>query len=79
MKLFLFSVQDSKVGAFLPPFAARAKGEAIRSFSQAVSDEKHQFNQHKSDYSLWVLAEFEDGSGQVTAFMPERVVGADEL
>lgn len=79
MKLFLFSVQDTKVGAFLPPFAARAKGEAVRSFTAAVQDDKHQFSQHRADYSLWVLAEFDDSTGELVPYKPERVIGADEI
>lgn len=79
MKLQLYSVVDNKVGAFMPPFAARARGEALRSFQGACQDEKHQFNAHRADYVLYFLGEFEDGDGIITAVRPERVIGGDEF
>lgn len=79
MRLELYSVQDTKVGAFMPPFSARARGEALRSFMGACQDEKHQFFAHKGDYVLYFLGAFEDTGGLLEACAPERVIGGDEF
>jgi len=75
----VFSVYDKAVSAFLPPFHARSKGEAIRSFTEACNDSKHQFNRHSSDYSLMALGEFDDNSGVFSTADPTRVVSAFEV
>lgn len=81
MKMFLFSVHDSAVGAFLPVFFARSKGEAIRSFSQALDDPKHQFAQSRGDYALFQLGTFDDQNGEVSQAQgePLRVISALEV
>lgn len=79
MRLICFTVFDKAVHAFMTPFFARAKGEGIRMFMEACQDEKHQFFRHAADYTLFVIGEFEDGSGVFTALEdPERLVSALE-
>jgi hypothetical protein len=74
-----FSVYDGAVKAFLPPFFCRTQGEALRSFSEAVNDAKHQFNRHASDYTLFLLGEYDDSSGVIAAVSaPQRVRSALE-
>lgn len=76
----MFSVLDSAVKAFLPPFFCRTKGEAIRSFSEAANNKEHQFYRHSADYTLYYLGDFDDASGIVTSTMgPERVISAREV
>lgn len=80
MILQLYSVCDMKVGAFMPPFVARARGEALRSFMSACQDEKHQFFAHKGDYVLFQIGSFDDVEGVLAApSRPERVIGGDEF
>lgn len=79
MKLLLCAVFDSKVGAYSPPFCVKTKGEAIRSFQDACGDDKLPFMKHPQDYRLWLLGEFDDNSGAVTALYPESLLGADEI
>jgi hypothetical protein len=77
----MFSVYDAAVKAYLPPFGCRSKGEAIRSFGEAANKEDHQFKKHASDYTLFYLGDFDDGSGVfvVQPHLPERVIGAMEV
>lgn len=56
----MFSVYDSKVGAYLPPMFMRSRGEAIRSFETAVKSEDHNFNKYASDYTLFELGSWDD-------------------
>jgi len=79
MKLMIFSVLDNAVGAFLPPFMVRSRGEAIRSFSEVANDQKHQFHKNARDYVLHYLGEFDDTSGVFFTNEPERLLAAAEL
>lgn len=79
MMLHVFSVFDHAVSAFLPPFYARSKGEAVRSFSEACNTEDHQFTRHAADFTLFELGLFDDSCGafqQLSA--PTRVISALE-
>jgi hypothetical protein len=78
MILHVFSVYDKAVGAHLPPFYARSKGEALRSFSDACNDSKHQFYQHGLDYVLVFLGEFNDVGGIFSCGEPVRILSATE-
>lgn len=78
MKLLVMSILDNKVGAFTSPFYSRAKGEAIRSFSDAVNEEKSQFNRHIDDYALYLLGVFDDNTGMFVTQEPQRVITARE-
>ncbi|QCQ84585.1 nonstructural protein [Blackfly microvirus SF02] len=73
------SVFDSKVGAYTPPFCVKTQGEAIRSFTDACSDDKLPFAKHPGDYRLFLLASFDDISGVVTPCNPVPLIGADEI
>lgn len=78
MITYLFSVRDKAVGAFLQPFFSRSKGEALRSFTEAVNDEKSMFHKHETDYTLFYLGEFDDVSGLFATSEPERLLTAME-
>ncbi len=69
MRLHIFSVYDSKAEAFLPPFFYGTKGQAMRSFGDAVNEEGHQFRKHAADYTLFYVGVFDqdEGAFDVTA------------
>lgn len=69
MKLQAFAAYDSAVEAFMPPFFARSKGEAMRSFSDACSD-NGRFAPHLGHYSLFHLGEFDDTNGLIVPVTP---------
>jgi hypothetical protein len=78
MKMQVFSVYDKAVQAYLQPFFSRSKGEALRSFTEAVNDEKTQFHKHAADYMLVFIGEFEDSSGIFDTADPCRIISALE-
>lgn len=78
MKLIAMSVRDEKIEAFLPPFFVRTKGEGIRSFTEAASDEKHQFCRHPDDYVLYCVGVFDDNSGRFERAEPDRILSVRE-
>lgn len=79
MMLEVFSVYDKAVGAFLPPFFSRSRGEAIRSFMEACSNAEHQFNKHRADYTLYVFGAWNDNSGSFEVGEPMRLISALEI
>lgn len=68
--LLMFSVYDAATEAFMQPFFARSKGEAVRSFTAAANAEDHQFYKHADDYTLFQIGVFDDGLGEVTPVTP---------
>lgn len=62
MSIKIFSVFDSKAEAFLLPMFMQSRGVAIRSFTAAASDEKHDFSRYAADYTLFELGEFDERS-----------------
>lgn len=79
MKLSIFSVFDSAAGAFLQPFFAPAVGSAVRSLTDAVNDDKHEFSKHAADYSLFILGSFDDADGTIEHSKPEHIVNCLSL
>lgn len=78
MKLYVFSIYDKAVGAFVQPFYSRSQGEALRSFSEAVNKEGNQLKSHASDYTLYRLGEWDDNNGLYGCSDPIRVISALE-
>ncbi|AXH75806.1 MAG: nonstructural protein [Microviridae sp.] len=79
MKLEVFTVYDRQINAHMQPFFCRTKGEAIRSFTEAVNDPSKPFGKYSTDYSLMCLGEFDDGSGTFVCHDPVRVISANEV
>ena len=75
MNIKYFSVRDKKAEAFLSPFTARTDGEAIRSFQDALQDPKSPFFKYPDDFTLYYVADWNDGIGSfVPAVGGARVV-----
>lgn len=68
MVLRSFSIFDSKIGAFHPPFFAPTDGSAVRSFQDLVNDQSTSISRHPRDYSLWCLGVWNDSTGRMEAF-----------
>lgn len=66
MKYRVYSVYDSKAEAYLPPMFLQARGVALRMFSAAIADEKHDFCKFAADYTLFELGEFNDSDACFT-------------
>lgn len=79
MIMHVFAVFDKQIGAFLPPFHCRSKGEAIRSFTEAVNDPGKTFGKYAIDYSLVSLGQWDDNTGLFTGGDAVRVIGASEV
>lgn len=80
MILQVWCVRDKAVGAYMAPFYARSRGEALRSFMDASAD-ANRFAKHAPDYDLYYLGTFDDATGLFVqgADNPERVMNALEV
>lgn len=58
------AVYDEKVKSFLQPFFVTTKGEAMRSFADAVNDPQHGFHKHAEDFSLHVVGKWYEQAGR---------------
>lgn len=70
----VFSIYDQKAAAFLPPFILPRKEMAIRTFTDCVQSDDHQFGSHPEDYTLMSLGTFNDENGRYDDLLPEVVV-----
>lgn len=66
MRQYMFSIYDSKAEAYMQPFFAVEAGVAKREFGNLVADSSHPIGQHPEDYTLFVLANWNMGTGTVT-------------
>lgn len=75
----MYSIFDLKVGAFMPPFYARALGEATRSVVNELSNPGSNLSKHPGDFGLWSVGEFDDATGVVAPAKPALVCSLTEL
>jgi len=61
----IFSVYDSKAGAYTQPFYAVNRRVAIRMFSELANDPNHAFGMHPEDFTLFELGSFNDQDGTI--------------
>jgi len=66
MKSKVFTVYDSKMETYMSPFLMLTKGQAIRSFTDAVGNSESQFCTHPEDYTLFEIGEWDDQEGCYT-------------
>jgi len=59
----LYSVYDSKVQSFSPPFIQRNNADATRNFAQAAAEPNSQLAQFPSDFSLYFIGTFDSETG----------------
>lgn len=71
----LFGIFDSKVEAFLRPFFARTAGEALRDFSQAVTDKDSAIGKFPGDFTLFELADFDEHNGKIVPLATPKSLG----
>lgn len=65
----MFTVYDEKSEAYLQPFFLDTIGQATRAITDCVNDPTHNFCKHTSDFSLFILGEFDD---ETAAFTPDK-------
>lgn len=56
---------DSKSEAYLPIFQSATIGTAVRAFEAAANEEGSPFHAHAADYTLNMIGEFDESTGNV--------------
>lgn len=80
MKHIVVSVWDQAAEAYSNPVFVQSKGVALRSFMDAVMDQKSVFSSHPEHYSLFKLGEFDTSTAKFDLLKtPELVANAWEL
>lgn len=69
----IYAIHDSKAAFYGPPFYARQNGEAIRIFTQAVTDPKSDFQKYPGDYTLFELGSYDDATGVISPIAPNSL------
>lgn len=67
MKLLAFSVFDDKAKVFSQPFFSNTKGSAVRAFADAVNGKESDFSRHPADYTLFLVGEWDDQTGELSS------------
>lgn len=62
MDFKVYSIYDAAVSAYMQPFCAQSKGQAVRMFSDSVNDSSTMFFKHPDDYTLFELGSWNDES-----------------
>lgn len=65
MTLKIFSILDTKAGAFAQPFFMATTGQAIRAFTDLANDPQSMVNKHPADFRLFQLGEYDDQAGEL--------------
>ena len=72
----IFSIHDSKLGAFNQPFFAPNAAVALRSFSDACQDANSPYARHPSDFNLFDLGTFDDSVAGFTLHTAPKQIGS---
>jgi len=58
---------DNKTQVFCAPFVAITQAAALRDFAYAANDKSTSVGKYPTDYTLYLIGEFDDETGKLTA------------
>lgn len=61
----IYTIYDHKAAAYMEPFFLPTDGMATRAFTDAVSDENHNFGRHPEDYAIFRLGTWDKDTGEI--------------
>lgn len=64
MKLVVCSIRDSALDAFMRPFFVPTTAMAVRAFRDEVTRPDTEMFKHRSDYTLYEVASFDEVTGK---------------
>lgn len=81
MKLNVYSVYDTKMEVFAPPFFTVNDAVGMRHFGDMAKSDQFPYRAHPKDYVLFWLGEWDDHSGVLTEGKPKNLgpIQNDEL
>lgn len=69
-KMVCICVHDVKAEAYMTPIFVPTNLVAVRSFTEAVNQEGHEFASHSEDYSLWRIGTYDVETAKLEAEIP---------
>ena len=75
MKNKLFVVYDTKSETYTTPTSHPARGQAIRSFSDAVNSGDGVLSAHPADFTLFEIGEFDILTGEIAVLPAKEALG----
>lgn len=75
MKSLIFSIHDSKADAYLPIFLSPNEATGIRMFAHGVNNPEQSFSMFPADYTLFLVGEFDQETGNVSNFDIKKNLG----
>lgn len=75
MMLQIFCVHDNVADAYLVPFFLHNKGLAVRSFSDCINDDQHQWSKNPQDYTLFHIGQYNDSTSELEYITPIKSLG----
>nr|AVQ10232.1 DNA binding protein VP4 [Gokushovirinae environmental samples] len=79
MRMTVCVVRDRAADVFGRPIFAVSRGQAVRSFTDQVNEKGSELNKHPKDYELYLLGEYDDGSGQFICGVPEMISRGEDV
>lgn len=79
MKTLVFTIQDKKSAAHLPPFYCVNRDVALRHFKNAANDKQTEIGRNPEDFNLYLIGEFDDNTGVITAIPSDLICTALSL
>nr|QJB19352.1 MAG: nonstructural protein [Microvirus sp.] len=75
MKHIIFTIYDSKVESYSPPFYARSVAEGIRTITSTLKNAESQLSQYPEDFSLYHIGTFCDESANIELLEHKSFLG----
>lgn len=73
MQMIMVAIKDRALDAYMRPFFAQTKNQAIRMFTDEVNNPESPMHKHPDDYDLWYLLTWNDDTGGVEEVKPEQL------
>ena len=70
----LYVLHDSKSETYTAPTVNPARGQAIRSFSDAVNEGKGVLSDHPEDFTLFEIGDYDELKGEITLYPAKQSV-----
>lgn len=75
MEINVYTVYDSKTNAYMQPWYARTRGEAIRSFTEAIQNPESMFHKYPGDFTLFEVGTWDDQTGAIQMLEAKQEIG----
>jgi hypothetical protein len=64
----LYTLYDCKSETYAAPILHRARGEALRAFSDGINSPGHTLNKYPEDFTLFEIGEWDDQTGEIKLY-----------